>query len=161
MELPTLVAQVAAALKKRGWTCATAESCTGGLIGAALTAQAGASLWYKGGIIAYANACKTAMLGVPQSMLDTHGAVSEAVARAMARGASAALGTQAAVAVTGVAGPDGGSAEKPVGTVWIAWAMPECCTAQCFLFSGDREAVRQATVAQALQSLVEKLAQPR
>lgn len=145
------VKQLATILEKRGWTCATAESCTGGMVGAVMTALPGSSRWYKGGIIAYANSVKTTLLGVPESVLESHGAVSEVVAVRMAQGVCAALGTDIAIAITGVAGPDGGSVEKPVGTVWIGWAVKEQCAARCFLFNGDRDAVRHAAVEQALQ----------
>ena len=115
------VQKLAAALTQRGWMLATAESCTGGAIAAACTDLAGSSAWLERGFVTYSNAAKTELLGVPAELIATHGAVSEPVARAMAGGAVAHARAQASVAVTGVAGPTGGSADKPVGTVWFGW----------------------------------------
>lgn len=141
--------------RSRGYALVTAESCTGGWIAKCLTDIAGSSEWYRGGVVSYSNGLKAQLLGVDPHVLNTHGAVSEAVARAMAEGALERLGGDCAVAVTGVAGPTGGSAEKPVGTVWIAWAdRADGTLAQLFRFSGDREAVRRATVLHALQGLL-------
>ena len=120
-DLPTLLAALASTLQTRGWMLTTAESCTGGLIAAACTEQAGSSLWFERGFVSYSNAAKTELLGVPAALITQHGAVSEAVARAMAEGALAHSAAQVSIAVTGVAGPSGGSADKPVGTVWLAW----------------------------------------
>ena len=108
-------------LKNRGLSCATAESCTGGLIGATLTDIPGSSEWYRGGVISYANEAKTRLLGVSGAMLATRGAVSEEVALAMAQGACGVLCADVALASTGIAGPGGGSTAKPVGTVWLGW----------------------------------------
>jgi len=145
---------VAAYCLEHASSVATAESCTGGWIAKCLTDVAGSSAWYRGGVVAYSNALKRHLLGVAPELLETYGAVSEAVALAMARGALAATGADEAVAVTGVAGPGGGSADKPVGTVWIARArrggQPH---AVHYRFDGDREAVRRATVAEALAGL--------
>lgn len=141
------------AFRVAGLTLATAESCTGGGIGQALTAVPGSSAVVVGGMIAYANQAKTVLLGVSEDLLATHGAVSEPVALAMARGARDALGTDWAVAVTGVAGPGGGSAEKPVGTVWIAWCGPDGERATRHQIAGDRGQVRARTVALALDGL--------
>jgi len=154
-----LVAQLAAALEARGWMMATAESCTGGLIAAACTERAGSSVWFDRGFVTYSNAAKTAMLGVPAELIVAHGAVSEPVACAMAEGAVRMAGVDLAVAVTGVAGPTGGSADKPVGTVWFGWARKgQPAQAVRCVFDGDRAAVRQATVLRALQGLLASLA---
>ncbi len=158
-DIPTLVAQLADALRARGETMATAESCTGGLIAGACTELSGSSDWLERGFVTYSNAAKTALLGVPATLIDAHGAVSEPVARAMAAGALAHAPVQWAVAVTGVAGPSGGSPEKPVGTVWFGWATPWGVTTERCQFDGDRAAVRQAAVAYALHGLV-KAARP-
>jgi len=156
-DIDTLVEQLASALTARGWTMATAESCTGGLIGGACTDLAGSSDWFERGFVTYSNAAKTELLGVPADLIAAHGAVSEPVARAMAAGARAHAPVQLAVAVTGVAGPSGGSAEKPVGTVWFGWATPEGVFTERQRFDGDRAAVRRATVAHALAGLLQRL----
>lgn len=153
----TLVEALAHALTARGWTMATAESCTGGLIAGACTDRAGSSDWFERGFITYSNAAKTELLGVPADLIAAHGAVSEPVARAMAAGALAHAPVQLAVAVTGVAGPGGGSEAKPVGTVWFGWATPQGVDTECVRFDGDRAAVRQATVAHALAGLLQRL----
>jgi nicotinamide-nucleotide amidase len=155
--IETLVEQLANALTARGWTMATAESCTGGLIAGACTDRAGSSDWFERGFVTYSNAAKTELLGVPADLIAAHGAVSEPVARAMAAGARAHAPVQLAVAVTGVAGPSGGSAEKPVGTVWFGWATPEGVFTERQRFDGDRAAVRRATVAHALAGLLQRL----
>lgn len=137
-----------------GLRLVTAESCTGGWIAKTLTDIAGSSEWFAGGVVSYSNALKHRLLGVSWAQIERHGAVSEATARAMAEGALAHLGGDLAVAVTGIAGPGGGSTEKPVGTVWLAWARRNGTThAEHRLFAGDREAVRRATVAAALLGL--------
>lgn len=148
------VLALADALQARGWMLASAESCTGGLIAAACTELAGSSLWFERGWVSYSNAAKTELLGVPPDLIATHGAVSEPVARAMAEGALAHSGAQVSVAVTGVAGPGGGSADKPVGTVWLAWCVAGHTHSQCQQFAGNRAGVRAATVAQALTELL-------
>ena len=140
---------------------ATAESCTGGLIAAACTDLAGSSDWFERGFVTYSNQAKTEMLGVDAQLIDTHGAVSEPVARAMAQGALQRSRAQVAVAVTGVAGPGGGSADKPVGTVWFAWALPWGVSSEVQHFAGDRAAVRAATVAHALGRLIALLQDAR
>jgi len=162
----TLVAQLADALRAAGLRMATAESCTGGLIAGACTELAGSSDWFERGVVSYSNAAKTELLGVPGTLIDHHGAVSEPVARAMATGVLARSQADLAVAVTGVAGPGGGSAAKPVGTVWLAWAWrgadgAVASDALLQRFDGDRSAVRQATVAQALQGLLARVALAR
>ncbi len=157
-EILDLCEQLAQALKQRGWTLASAESCTGGLIAACCTTLSGSSDWFERGFVTYSNAAKTEMLGVPAELIERHGAVSEPVARAMALGALARSRAQIGVAVTGVAGPTGGSAEKPVGTVCFGWAISGQAWAERLRFDGDRDAVRAATVEQALRGLLERLA---
>lgn len=152
-------------LRRRGWTLGTAESCTGGWIARCLTDGAGASDWFPGGVVTYSNGLKKAWLGVPESVLASDGAVSEATVRAMAAGARGFIGVDCAIAVTGVAGPGGGSDAKPVGTVWIAWATPDVAglhddgvvEAVRFQFDGDRGAVRRASVAAALEGMEQRL----
>ncbi len=153
----TLVEQLARELRARGLMMATAESCTGGLIAGACTDLSGSSDWFERGFVTYSNAAKHALLGVPALLIEQHGAVSEPVARAMATGALAHSPAQLAVAVTGVAGPTGGSAEKPVGTVWFGWATPQGVFTEHRRFDGDRAAVRQATVRHALAGLLQRL----
>lgn len=163
MDIPDLVAQLADALRRRGQMMATAESCTGGLIAGACTDLAGSSDWFERGVVSYSNAAKTDLLGVPAADIAAHGAVSEPVALAMAEGVLRRSQAQRAVAVTGVAGPGGGSADKPVGLVWLAWAWRDAdgvitTRAAAHHFPGDRAAVRQATIACALQGLLSDLA---
>ncbi len=152
-ENETIVREIAGALLAKGLTCATAESCTGGMIGAALTSVPGSSEWYRGGIIAYANGVKEKLLSVARPDLEAYGAVSRAVVLQMALGACAATGADAAVSTSGVAGPGGGTPEKPVGTVWIGWAVCGQAKAEKFLFSGNREEIRRQAVRLALQGL--------
>jgi nicotinamide-nucleotide amidase len=149
---------VADLMLKHQWMLATAESCTGGLIAGACTDLAGSSAWFERGFVTYSNAAKTEMLGVDAALIDTHGAVSEPVVRAMVQGALLHSHAQVAVAVTGVAGPTGGSAEKPVGTVWFGWATPAGVHTEVQHFGGDRAAVRGATVQHALARLAALLA---
>ena len=156
---------LAAQLLQRGWLLSTAESCTGGMIAAHCTDLAGSSQWFERGFVSYSNDAKHEMLGVSTAMIDKHGAVSEAVAQAMVLGALIRSKAQVALAVTGIAGPGGGSKSKPVGTVCFAWALPSdtgpslgaetaWVKAQTCHFEGDRAAVRQATLAHALQHLL-------
>ena len=159
-ENDALTAALAEALGAAKLTCATAESCTGGLIGALLTARPGSSDWYLGGVISYANSVKERVLGVSAGDLAAWGAVSEPVVRAMAAGACRVTGADAAVATSGVAGPGGGSPDKPVGTVWIAVALRGRTWAECLHFSGDRDAVRVQAARQALCMLLECLQEP-
>jgi len=148
---------VANFLNDVGWKLATAESCTGGLIAARCTDLAGSSDWFERGFVTYSNAAKTEMLGVDAALIEQHGAVSEPVVRAMAQGALNHAQAQVAVAVTGVAGPSGGSAAKPVGTVWLGWATTAGVVSEVQHFTGDRAQVRAATVAHALQRLASLL----
>jgi nicotinamide-nucleotide amidase len=151
--LGKLARNVGDALLARGWHAATAESCTGGWIAKALTDIQGSSLWFTTGYVTYANEAKIRELGVPEELLTSHGAVSEPVVTAMAAAAKDHARVDVTVAVSGIAGPDGGSAEKPVGTVWFAWAFPEGLKSEARRFTGDREAVRRFAVAYALEGL--------
>ena len=157
-DLEALALTLGRALEKRGWRLAVAESCTGGWIAKAATDVAGSSHWFDGGIVAYSNAAKLKLLGVPGDVLATHGAVSEEAVRAMAEGVRSRFAANVAVAVSGVAGPSGGTAYKPVGTVHFAWAEPGGVTAARRIFAGSRESVRRQTVALALERLVEIVA---
>jgi nicotinamide-nucleotide amidase len=154
----TLALQLAAVLQDKGWMLATAESCTGGMIAAACTELAGSSNWFERGFVTYSNEAKTDMLGVDSALIDTHGAVSEVVARAMAFGAVRHSRAQVSVAVTGVAGPTGGSQEKPVGTVWFGFMADGLLSSETRRFDGDRAAVRAATVDYAIAGLLSRLA---
>jgi nicotinamide-nucleotide amidase len=149
------IAPLADALRARGWRLATAESCTGGLIAAACTALPGSSDWFERGFVTYSNAAKSEQLGVPAWLIAQHGAVSEPVVRAMAEGALMRSPADVAVAVTGIAGPSGGSADKPVGLVWLATAQRGgTVQAERLQLSGDRAAVRARTVQIALERLL-------
>jgi PncC family amidohydrolase len=141
-----------AAFAQRGWRLATAESCTGGLVGALLSAHAGSSRVFVGGVVAYADEVKHALLDVPTSVLEQHGAVSEPVARAMAAGVRARLGADVAVSITGIAGPGGARPGKPVGWVWIGCSSPAGLSAEAWRFTGDRAAVRRAAAHRALEA---------
>ena len=141
-------------LKHRQKIC-TAESCTGGLIAKTFTDLAGSSDWFERGFVSYSNAAKTDMLAVPASLIEDYGSVSEAVATAMASGALRHSQADYSIAVTGVAGPGGGSDDKPVGTVWIALASAEQMVARRYQFDGDRQAVRAATMQTALELLLD------
>jgi nicotinamide-nucleotide amidase len=143
---------------KNGLFLATAESCTGGMIAAACTDLAGSSAWFERGFVTYSNDAKTQMLGVDAALIAQHGAVSEPVARAMAFGAIRHSAAQVSVAVTGVAGPTGGSAAKPVGTVWFGFSVQGQLTSELQCFAGDRAAVRLATVQHAVRRLIQRLA---
>ena len=145
------------ALLERKLFLATAESCSGGLIGHYLTNVAGASGCYQGGVIAYSNAIKTALLSVPKTLLEGHGAVSEAVAQAMAQGVRDRFSADWSIAVTGIAGPGGGTADKPVGLVYIGLAEGDDVTVVRKIFHGDRSIVRQRSVITALAMLRERL----
>lgn len=156
--IPSLVEHLAIALKARGQMMATAESCTGGLIASACTELSGSSNWFERGFVTYSNAAKSELLGVAAALIEEHGAVSEAVARAMAIGAVVNAHAHWSVAVTGIAGPAGGSVLKPVGTVWFGWATPEGVFTEHQRFDGDRARVRQAAVAHALSGLLQRIA---
>jgi nicotinamide-nucleotide amidase len=157
-EIVALAAELGRRLAARGAFAATAESCTGGLVAGAITAIPGSSGWFDRGFVTYSNEAKVELLGVDSDTLEREGAVSEATARAMAEGAVQASRADVAVAVTGIAGPDGGTPAKPVGMVCFAWAGRDGpVTAATHHFRGDREAVRRASVVVALQGLVERL----
>jgi nicotinamide-nucleotide amidase len=144
-------------LNALGWMMATAESCTGGLIAAQCTDLPGSSRWFDRGLVTYSNVGKTELLGVDALLIAAHGAVSEEVARAMALGAFYRTQARAAVSVTGIAGPDGGSDAKPVGTVWFGWCIDGLVSSECKLFTGTRQDVRQASCLHALQGFIQRL----
>ena len=155
--LDDLAAELGRRLMARGRMLATAESCTGGWIAKCCTDIAGSSAWFDRGFITYSNEAKHDMLGVSEALLASQGAVSEAVVRAMAEGALSNSRAQQTVAVSGIAGPGGGSAEKPVGTVWFAWAVKDgVARTQVVQFAGDREAVRRQTVELAIRGLMDE-----
>lgn len=148
---------LAVLLEASGCTLALAESCTGGMIAARITDQPGSSAYFYGGVVAYSNKVKQEVLRVPETLLIGYGAVSEPVARAMAEGARLVFGSDLALAVTGIAGPDGGTGEKPVGTVFIAMADQQGCQVARLRFDGDRSQVRQQAVDQAIIMLKKRL----
>ena len=159
--IDSLVARLATALRSRAALLATAESCTGGMIAAACTSLAGSSDWFERGFVTYSNAAKTVILGVPAELITAHGAVSAEVACAMAEGALARSHASLAVAVTGIAGPSGGTPDKPVGTVWLALAERGGAARPTLLrAAGDRAAVRTQSVVRAFELLLE-VAGPR
>jgi nicotinamide-nucleotide amidase len=149
--------RLAAVLLEKGWMLAAAESCTGGLIAAACTELAGSSNWFERGFVTYSNEAKTELLDVEPALIAQHGAVSEVVARAMAFGAVRRSRAQVSVAVTGIAGPTGGSPAKPVGTVWFGYMVDGRLTSETLRFDGDRATVRAATVRHALDGLLSRL----
>jgi nicotinamide-nucleotide amidase len=155
--LSELAARLQATAVKHGVSVATAESCTGGLVGHAITSNAGASAFYLGGVVSYADAVKEGSLGVPREAITRHGAVSAQVAVAMAQGVRERLRSDFAVAVTGVAGPDGGTAAKPVGLTYVAVAGPEGHEVRRFVWAGDRTANKEASADAAIQLLCEVL----
>jgi PncC family amidohydrolase len=152
--LVDLAAHLQARCLERGVTVSTAESCTGGLIGHLITEVPGSSAYFPGGLVSYGDAVKQAFLGVPATMLASHGAVSAQVARAMAGGARERFQTDFAVAVTGIAGPGGGSTAKPVGLTYVATASPRGVAIQRFVWSGDRTENKRATARAAFESLI-------
>ena len=159
--LNKLAAEVGLRLKKRRWMLAAAESCTGGWVAAAMTAIAGSSEWFERGFVTYSNEAKHEMLGVPADLIERCGAVSEEVARAMAVGALRHSRAQIALSITGVAGPGGGSDDKPVGLVCFGWALGNLTqVVETKRFSGDRNAVRRAAVNHALQGVLAQLEKP-
>ena len=157
-DLYALAEQVAAAALQRRLMLVTAESCTGGWVAKALTDLSGSSAWFDAGVVTYSYGAKEALLGVNPRTLERTGAVSEETALEMVSGALARFGAGMAVAVTGIAGPTGGTPEKPVGTVWISWKRRGgYAHASLFHFAGDREAVRRQTVAAALKGVIKAL----
>ena len=162
-DLNELTSAVATAFSQRGWTLAVAESCTGGLLAASLTDLAGSSQWFERGYVTYSNAAKVSCLQVSPMLIEAEGAVSEAVASAMALGAQLSSGVTAAISMTGIAGPGGGTAEKPVGTVCFGWALERGdasnqITTTTAHFVGDRQSVRQQAVVFALRGLLQAIA---
>jgi len=161
--IPGLSEAVVSELAASGKTVATAESCTGGWIAKAITDVAGSSDVFAYGVVSYSNGAKESLLGVRPETLDCNGAVSDAVVEEMAAGALELSGADIAVAVSGIAGPGGGSDEKPVGTVWFAWAIRDGCLVKyntdCLQFKGDRDRVRERTVAHALRGVRERIKQ--
>lgn len=153
-----LIGRLAGELQRRKAHVAVAESCTGGWVAKTLTDRPGSSAWFEYGFVTYSNRAKVELLGVAQSDIDTHGAVSEVVARAMAEGAASRAGAEFSIAVTGIAGPDGGSASKPVGTVWFGWhAVGMGTRTERMEFAGDRDTVRRQTVTRSLAGLLDML----
>ncbi len=144
-------------LVERGWRVSTAESCTGGGVAQALTELPGSSAWYEGGVVVYSNHLKQSLLNVPAELLAREGAVSEAVVREMARQVCRVTGVDVGVATSGIAGPGGAVPGKPVGTVWIGWCVHGEVTAECYLFEGDRVAVREQAVMNALTGLLHRI----
>ncbi|WP_233842007.1 CinA family protein [Dyella sp. 2HG41-7] len=154
-ELAALAVCTAAAMQRHSSMLASAESCTGGWIAKTLTDLSGSSAWFEAGVVSYSNAAKMSLLGVRRETLERFGAVSKETALEMASGAVDRLNADVAVAVTGIAGPTGGTPDKPVGTVWIGWARRSgAAHARLFHFEGDREAVRRQTVAEALEGVL-------
>ena len=149
-----LTKTLAEILLSRNWTVSLAESCTGGLVSATLTELAGSSEWFERGYITYSNEAKTECLDVPAQIIESHGAVSEPVAKAMAEGARINSGSDVAISVTGIAGPSGGTAEKPVGTVCFGWATENQTLTKTMHFDGERQAVRQQATEFALTELI-------
>jgi len=154
-EIENTLQHLAGALTARGWLMAAAESCTGGWVAKCCTDRAGSSAWFDRGFITYSNRAKTDMLQVEPAALGQHGAVSEVVAKQMAQGALNSAGVDASLAVTGIAGPDGGTEEKPVGTVWFAWVVRgRGMRSECVRFEGSRDSIRHQSVLHALQGML-------
>jgi len=149
-----LVSQIAKLATAVNYQLATAESCTGGGVAKALTEIAGSSTWFTTGFVTYSNSAKQHLLKVPETLLNEQGAVSEAVVKAMVKGACERSSVHLAVAISGVAGPGGGSPEKPVGTVWLAWGNADKQLAEVFHFTGNRRQVREASIDKALEVLL-------
>ncbi len=160
-ELPPVETRIGPLLLARGWWLAVAESCTGGLLGHRITNVPGASAYFRGGVIAYANEVKMHLLGVPEEVLLEYGAVSEPTVRAMAWGVKERLQADVALAISGIAGPTGGTPEKPVGTTWIALATPEGIRARRYRFTGSREENKWQATEAALQWLLDVLQEAR
>lgn len=153
-----LIARLAEICSQHEWKLVTAESCTGGLVAASITSLAGSSDWFERGYVTYSNQAKVEDIGVPEELILNHGAVSAEVARAMAEGAKKVTGAHIALAITGIAGPSGGSPEKPIGTVDFAWALPnDQIIVQRMQFSGDRAAIREQATAYSLEKLLSLL----
>ena len=155
--LTTITQQLGEMLCKKNAKLTTAESCTGGGISEAITAVSGSSQWFEFGFVTYANSAKQQLLGVSKQTLDQYGAVSEQVVEQMAQGAIQQSQADYAIAVSGIAGPDGGTEDKPVGTVWVCWQTPTRTWTQQLMLSGDRQAVRTAAIKNSLQQLLQHL----
>ncbi|MFP4657728.1 MAG: CinA family protein [Desulfonatronovibrionaceae bacterium] len=151
------VARISTLLTRSGQTLAVAESCTAGLLGYLLTSVPGSSAWFAGGIIAYSNRIKAAVLGVEEAVLDEHGAVSRECVLQMAESVAQLFSGRVGIAISGIAGPGGGSARKPVGTVYVAWRTDSGADAQRLLFSGTREEIRQAAALEAVNGLLQRI----
>ncbi len=156
VDLEQLAAELGEQLKRKNWSLAVAESCTGGWLAETVTAIPGSSAWFERGFVTYSNLAKQQMLGVEIKTLEKYGAVSEQTVREMAWGALEHSQARISVAISGVAGPDGGTPDKPVGTVWLAWAWSRGCETRREQFEGDRRQVRRQAVAAALQGLLER-----
>ncbi|MDD2219575.1 MAG: CinA family protein [Desulfoplanes sp.] len=152
-----MVTRLGELLCARGSFLATAESCTGGLVGHELTSVPGSSNWYVGGIISYANEIKEHVLGVDKTILETKGAVSQACVLAMVQGVCRLTGARVGVAVSGIAGPGGGSEDKPVGTVWMAWQIDTHAWAECMHYGGNRQEIKRQSAAASIRGLVQRL----
>lgn len=154
MNTVDLTRTLAEILLSKNWTVSIAESCTGGLVCATITELSGSSEWFERGYITYSNKAKTECLGVPAKIIEAHGAVSEAAAKAMAEGARINSGSNVALSITGVAGPSGGTPEKPVGTVWFGWATENQTQTKTMRFDGDRQKVREQATKFTLTELI-------
>ena len=155
--LSEIAYQLGEALCQKSFTLTTAESCTGGGISEAITSVSGSSQWFEYGFVTYANKAKKQLLGVSAEILDKYGAVSEPVVKQMAQGAIERSNADCAIAVSGIAGPDGGSDEKPVGTVWVCWQIPSETWTHRYIFSGDRRTIRDQAIKKSLQQLLQHL----
>lgn len=156
MEL-SLITELGTELVARGWRLATAESCTGGLVACSLTDVPGSSAWFEGGVVAYANHIKANMLNVPTVVLESHGAVSGPCVEGMATGICSLFDAPVGLAISGIAGPGGGTQEKPVGTVWMAWCVDGRVASRCVLFAGDRLAIKRQSMERALTELLQAI----
>jgi nicotinamide-nucleotide amidase len=152
-----LVREIGTLLQARGWRLACAESCTGGLASHLLTEQPGSSAWFLGAVVAYSNDAKSGLLFVPADVLATQGAVSREAVLAMAEGARRAFGAECSLAVSGIAGPTGGTPDKPVGTVWMAWTTPSGTSSHLFRLAGSRSEIKAYSARKALEGLLDRL----
>lgn len=159
-ELTQRLSRLGERLGERGQRLLTVESCTGGWLAATLSAIPGSSRWFEGSLVTYSNRMKQALVQVPAAMLDQNGAVSEQVVSAMARGGLALGNVQYAIAISGIAGPEGGTSEKPVGTVWFAWSGPGRTLTECCHFQGDRQQIRWQAVLHAIDGLANVMGSP-
>ncbi|WP_320006430.1 CinA family protein [Maridesulfovibrio sp.] len=153
--IKNIVPSIGKILIDKGWTMSTAESCTGGLVAATLTDFSGSSAWFSGAVVAYSNEVKMSLLHVPETAIIKYGAVSEETVRAMAEGVCKTLNVDVGVSLSGIAGPTGGTVDKPVGTVWMGWHISGKTYAEKFIFDGDRKSVKD----QSLQTVLAKLHQ--